>query len=169
METDNAQEVWETTTGGTFWVHVKDPRQPGGWAQKRFGGRGSKKITITVEEREFNQELVSEDYQQHDPFTNGLLVRVSPKVVERSEYELTDEDLLKVLAWEDDDKFEAYLRAVESEVIVRRFLALAGKNASKWRYDQIQQFVDVKYHIGKTSKVAKEIFEDDAKYADADL
>ena len=165
----NAQEIWETTTDGTFWVHVKDPREPGGWKQKRFGGRGVKKVTLTVEEREFNQELVSEDRQEHDPFTNGLLVRIHPKDVERGQNELPDEELIKILAIKSDDAFEKKLKSFDSEVVVRRIFELSEKSASKYRYDVIKDFVEERYRIGKTSKVVKEIMTDDAKYADADL
>ena len=170
METSNAQEIWETTTGGTFWVHVKDPRQPGGWGRKKFGGKGIRKITLTVEEREFNQELVPEENLHLDPFHNGLLVRIHPKDVTRGDYELTDEQLLQLLQIEDDAVFGEQLEGMKSsEVVVRRLLALADKNATKARFETIQEFVDDHYRIGKTSRVVKEILEDDAKYADADL
>ena len=169
METSNSQEIWEATTESTHWVHVKDPREPGGWKKKKVGGRGTKKITLTVEEREFNQEIVDEEFREHDPFANGMLVRIHPKGVERGESELTDEELTVLLQVEDDDTFEAELKKFRSEPLLRRLLALAEKTTTMWRYRSIEEYVKGKYAIGKTSKVVREIYEDDAKYADADL
>lgn len=166
---ENTQEVWEVTNESTVWVHVKDPRVPGGWSQKRVGGRGTKKVTLTVEEREFNQELISEEYQHLDPFTNGIMIRTHPKTVTRGEYELTDDDLVTLLRAEGDEDFEKVLKSIESEVVVRRIFALAEKHATVTRYNVIQSLIDQRYRIGKTSKVVKEIIEDDVKYADADL
>ena len=40
--------------------------------------------------------------------------------------------------------------------------------ASLMRHTLIQDLVDDRYRIGKTSKVVKEIYSDDAKYADTD-
>lgn len=167
--TKKAQEIWESTTGGTTWVHVKDPRNPDGWVQKKVGGKGTQRITLSVEEREFNQELIAYESKHHDPFTNGLLVRISPKAVERGGNELTDDDLIELLQTKDDAAFEAQMVAIESEVVLRRLLEHSRKHASMLRHEAIQTLVDDRYRIGKTSRVVKEIIEDDARYADADL
>jgi hypothetical protein len=167
--TGKAQEIWECTTDGTTWVHVKDPRNAEGWVQKKVGGKGTKRITLSVEEREFNQELVAYEKEEHDPFTNGLLVRISPKTVERGENELSDTELIEKLGIVDDAAFEADLAKIESEVVVRRLLDLSKRHASMLRHEVIQNLVDDRYKIGKTQKVVKEMVEDDAKYADADL
>lgn len=171
MEQDNkqAQEIWETTTGGSTYIHVKDPRNPQGWVLKKVGGRGSKRITITVEEREFNQDLVPYEKAHHDPFTNGLLVRISPKDVTRGENEVTDEDLVAYLKEEEDDVFDLYLSSLTSEIVVRRLLELSKRHAPMYRHEQIVSLVDERYRIGKTQKVVEEIFADDAKYAGVDL
>lgn len=164
-----AQEIWETTTGGTTFVNVRDPRNPEGWTRKKVGGRGSKRITVTVEEREFNQELVAYENQHLDPFTNGLLVRISPKTVERGANELTDDQLIEVLKGSDDAAFEQTLQGMTSEVNIRRLLDLSKKHASMLRYEVIRDLVDDRYSVGKMSKVVREALADDAKYSDADL
>jgi hypothetical protein len=171
MEQDDkqAQEIWETTTGGTTYVHVKDPRNPNGWVQKKVGGKGSKRITITVEEREFNQELVTYENQHLDPFTNGLLYRVSPKTGERSQYEISDEELVALLKGGEDEDFEETITKTASEVILRRMLFLAERNATMHRYNFLKDAIDSRFQIGKTSRVVEEMMNDDAKYAGADL
>ena len=165
-----AQEIWEATTGGTTYLHVKDPRNPEGWVQKKVGGKGTKRITLTVEEREFNQELVPYEKQHVDPFTNGLLVRISPKDVKKGEKEKTDAELVAIFGL-DDDGFAEALRSplFESEIIARRLFALAEKHATMVRYKAIEALIDDRWSIGKTSKVVAEMENDDSRYAAADL
>src|SRR4051812_38200495 len=103
--TKKAQEIWEVTTEGATYVNVHDPRVAGAWIQKKVGGGGSKRITITVDEREFNQELIAYENQDQDAFSNGLLVRIMPKDTERTRFERTDAELTALLEDEDDDSF----------------------------------------------------------------
>lgn len=167
--TASQQEIWEATTGGTTYVSVRDPRNPDGWTGRKVGGKGSKRITLTADEREFNQSLVQYENQHLDPFTNGLLVRIAPAEGERGENEKTDEQLVALLQIQDDDMFQAILDSTKSEVIVRRMLALAERNASMMRYEAIRNVVDERYRVGKTSLVVRELQADDARYSDADL
>ncbi len=167
--TENVQETWETTTGGTVYVQVKDPRQPGGWRQTKVGGKSAKKLRITVEEREFNQELIPEDNQEHDPFLNGLLVRTHPKDAPKGVNELSDADLIEMLQMDSDEVFMEAVKSLASEVVLRRLVALAERHTNLLRLQELQAFVDAKYRVGKTSKVVAEMIADDAKYADADL
>lgn len=164
-----AQEIWESTTGGTIFLHVQDPRNPRGWVMKKVGGKGSQRITLTVEEREFNQDQVAYENKEHDPFTNGLLYRIQPKSAERSQYEVSDEELVTLLAAGEDEDFEADVRKISSEVILRRMLFLAERNATMWRHNLLRDVIDERFKIGKTQAVVREIFEDDAKYAGVDL
>lgn len=162
-------EIWEATTEGTTWVSVRNTRVPGAWTERRVGGKGSKRLTITVEEREFNQEALPYENKHMDPFTNGLLVRISPKETTRTQYELVDDDLLEKLAIKDDAAFADYMMTVDSEVIIRRLLALARKHSTMARHQAIKEIVDGRYSVGKTSRVVQEAAEDDARYADTDL
>lgn len=168
-QTRKQQEIWESTTGGQAWINVRDPRNPDGWTQKSVGGRGTKRITLTVEEREFNQELVAYENEHLDPFTNGMLVRISPSDTVRGKNELTDDDLAGVLRIEDDERFTSEVNAIDSEINMRRLLTLAEKHTSKMRYEEIQAVVDQRYAVGKTSRVVKEIYEDESRYAGADI
>lgn len=165
-----AQEIWETTTGGTVYVHVKDPRNPNGWVQKKVGGRGTKRITVTVEEREFNTELVTYENAAHDAFRNGLLRRISPKDPEdKGANEISDDELIEYLKLDDDNLFTEYYQSLESEVVLRRLLVLGERNASMYRYNELKSYVDAKYALGKTQRVVQEMYDDDARYSGADL
>lgn len=160
-------EIWKTTTDGVVWLNVKDPRNPGGWRQQKVGGKGSKRITLSAEEREFNQELIPFENAHLDPFQNGLLVRMNAE--ERGENEYTDEQLKEMLAVEDEPLFTEQVEAITSEVVLRRLLALAEKIAPLPRLEFVRGVVDARYRVGRTSRVVKEIYEDDERYAAADL
>lgn len=159
------QETWQSTTGGTTWVSVKDPRHPDNWVQRKVGGKGTQRITVTVEERLFNEELVAYDSLHHCPFRNGLLVRILPKGVERSQFELNDEELVLLLQGGEDEEFQATIEKTDSEVILRRLMFLAERNATMWRYSALKDLIDARYAKGKTSQVYREIEADEARYA----
>jgi hypothetical protein len=163
------QEIWESTTGGTTFVNVKDPRNPRAWITKKVGGKGTQRITVTVEERLFNQELVTYENGDHDPFLNGLLVRISPKDAEKGENEVTDDYLIEQLRDRSDEAFTTYLKSLRSEIVLRRLQSLAERHAPMYRFNEIQTEVDARYPIGKTSRVVSEMMHDDARYAGADL
>lgn len=165
MASQKAQEIWECTTGGTVYVNVKDPRHADAWTQKKVGGKGTKRITLTVEEREFNQELVPYEKKQFDPFLNGKLVRISPK----DDRELTDDALVERLKGLNDEAFDEWLNAIDSEIVVRRLHTLAREHSTVARYETIGDLIAQRYSIGKTSRVVAEIMEDDQKYARADF
>lgn len=169
MATQKAQEIWEATTGGTTYINVRDPRNPDGWTRKKVGGKGTKRITLTVEEREFNQELVPYEKKHFDPFSNGKLIRIHPKDVERGENELSDADLVDSLKLDDQALFDEWLASINSEVVIRRLYALAREHSTVARYEAIGDVIDERYHVGKTSKVVREIMDDDRKYAGADF
>lgn len=163
---NNATEIWETTTGGTVWVQVKDHRIPGAWRSMKVGGRGSSRLRITTEEREFNQELIPFENAHLDPFTNGTLVRTKGT---RGENELSDEDIIEILQIDDDAEFNARVNAIGSEVLLRRLLKAGERHTNVLRLQELQEVVDTRYAVGKTSRVVKEMYEDDARYADADV
>lgn len=164
------QETWEATTDGTVWVQVKDPRVPGGWRGQKVGGKSRKKLNISIEEREFNQELVPEENAQHDPFQNGLLVRTMPKAAEdRGPNELTNDQLLEIFAVHDDDLFEQAVTSIDSEVVLRRLASLAEKNTTYARLQIIQDLIQQRYSVGKTSRVVQEAMDDESRYIGADF
>ena len=160
-----AQETWESTTGGTTFINVKDPRNPDGWVHKKVGGKGTQRITLTVEERLFNQDLVAYENTHLCPFRNGLLVRIAPANSERGQFELKDEELLLLLQAGEDEDFEVTIEKTTSEVILRRMLFLAERNATMWRYNKLKDLIEARYAVGKASQVYREIEEDDRKYA----
>lgn len=152
----DAQEVWELVIPGQVFVEVKDPRHRGSYTQRRVGGNASRRVQLSVEERLFNQGLVAYGHEDQDVFTNGMMIRILPKTEERGEYELTDAELVTWLTEDDDDQYDALIREVDSEIILRRMLTLAEKKATKWRYDLLENLIRDRYLVSKSSKVAIE-------------
>lgn len=162
-------EVWEATTTGTTWLHKKNPQVAGTWRQHKVGGRGSQRITLTVEERLHNQELMPYENSHLDPFSNGTLIRISPLDGDRSPSEVTDPQLLELFEIGSDDVFAAEINEITSEVVLRRLLALAEKHASMVRYNTIRDLVDDRYKRGKTQTSVKDLFRDDGTFRGHDL
>lgn len=152
-------ETWETTTGGTVWVWVRDPREAQGYRKQRVGGStGSKILRITTDDRRFNQEQVVDEMLLSDPFTNGLLRKTDEKHVDDviATYHLTNDDLMQLLELKDADAFEGEITDIHSELVLRRLAALADKHATVGQRDFIQELLEKKYGKGGTQQSIRE-------------
>ncbi len=161
------EEVWACTTGGTVWVWKTDPRNPRNFVQKMIGGPGNVKLKVTVAEREHNEDLIAWGNEAQCPFRNGLLVRLLPKlpVEERGQFEMTDEELKALLKGGSDEQYEDTIAKTESEVILRRMLALSAmdRSTSIGRLDFLVNTIKERYPQGRGSKFVDEINEHEQK------
>lgn len=164
-----ATEVWEAVTEGTTWLHKKNPQVAGTWRQHKVGGRGSKRITITVEERLHNQDLIQYENEHLDPFTNGTLVRISPTDGARGVSEVTDAQLLEMFEISNDDVFLAEVDEITSEVVLRRLLTLAEKHATMVRYSMVRDVVEARYKRSKTQTSVADLYTEDGRFRGHDL
>jgi len=73
QQVETVEEVWETTGHG--WVYVQTTGVDGNLRTVKAGGRPGQKLRITEYDRLKCQERVLSDI--HDPFGNGMLVRIS--------------------------------------------------------------------------------------------
>ena len=147
-----AVEIWEAVTPSVVFVSVRDTMN-GGWKQKKVSTQGPKRIQITVEERRFNQDNIPEENLHLDPFSNGQLICVQGDA--KSQYHLTDDDLVTILTLEDDAAFEEAITDTTSEVILRRLLSLGQTKASHVRFEFIRDLVDERYRVGGTQKTVQ--------------
>lgn len=164
-ELKDLEEVWASTTGGTVWVHKKDTLRPGNWVEKMIGGPGNVKLKLTVEEREHNQDLVAWGNEHQDPFQNGLLVRVLPKDVERGRFELTDDELKLLIKGGTDEEFADTIQKADSEVILRRMLALAAEDRAtpNGRLTDLADLIKERYPQGRGSAFYEDLQEQRAR------
>lgn len=162
-------EVWEAATEGTTWLHKKNLQVAGTWKQHKVGGRGSQRITLTVEERLHNQEMMPFENEHMDPFTNGTLIRISPENGDRSASEVTDAQLLELFEISNDDVFSAEVGEITSEVVLRRLMKLAEKHATMVRYNAVRDMVDDRYKKNKTQTSVADLFREDGTFRGHDL
>lgn len=161
-ETETVSEVWECTTGGTVWVQLKDTRNIGAWRPQKVGGKANRKLRITVEEREFNQDMIPyDDAEILDPFKNGLLVRTHPKPADKPDAGTSDADLISILTQRSDEKFEAQITGIQGEIILRRLLALAETHSSYTRHQFLDAVVRERYQVGKTQAAVRDQFQEE--------
>lgn len=154
MSTEREMEIWEITIPGTVFVSVRDPRLPGGWKQTSVSGKGNKKLTISKDEREFNEEQLPEGNIHLNPFRNGILLCRQGELAEAKQY--TDEELTAFLELDEADFKDAF-EALPTEVLHRRLLAIAEKKATVQQHALLKDFVDEKYRVGGTQRTVREM------------
>lgn len=158
-EEDRVIETWESAVPGVIWVWLYDRREDR-YTKHSIGGRGSKRLHISRDDRKYNQELVPMENRQHDPFTNGALRFI--EAANRDEtldirYHMTDEDLAQMFEVRDTDLFMEGIKGIESELILRRLEALAEVQATVAQYQAIKDLVRERYPIGGTQKSVREM------------
>jgi hypothetical protein len=150
-----AEEVWEMQTGGRVWVETTLDKSRGTTKMKSVKGKGSR-LRIDVEDRKLAQERVRDP--RHDPFTNGLLVRIDANQQEeettKSESAKTDEELLAVFKVKAQAKFRAALEDF-TEIALRRLVHLAEENSDTVTANQlaiVKETCEAKFGVnrGKT-------------------
>jgi hypothetical protein len=159
-------EVWEIIIPGTVWVWTYDRRNDK-YQKQRVGGRGgggSKRLQISVDDRRFNQQQVVDEMRGYDPFTNGSLRRISGPDLDPEEdylltdkYHLTDDQLRGLLEVKDEAIFGDEVREIESELILRRLLAVAEKDGTVWQFELLRALVEERYPVGGTQKTVREM------------
>lgn len=161
-------EIWEIVTQITVWVWVYDRRNDTYKKQRISGGPGggSKKLSITVGDRRYNQSLVIDEMKDHDPFSNGTLLRLSgPALSEDEEYldtsnHKTNAQLLEFFEVTDAPMFEEAVEVLQSETLVRRLHSLAKKSGLAWQLDIIEAVIDVRYRVGGTQPTVAQMIKD---------
>lgn len=169
-EDDNAPEVWQLTGKGTLWLYKYDRREDR-WTKHRFGGSsggGSGRVELTVGERRYNQgRVVPENRLEHDPFTNGRLVRLTgPEDAELdTKYHWTEEHYKTLLELRDMDIFREEVESITNELILRRLYDFARTKATVEQLEFVRNLVTERYPIGGTQRVVQEMLDEEAKRA----
>lgn len=148
-------EIWESTTDSAVWLWLLDPiAGRGAWKHQQVGGQnGNRRIQMTVRERRYNQDRIDSRNAQFDPFLNGLLICRQGKTQSPRAY--TDAQLIELLniSSDQDEAFETVARGLlQYEVVVRRLLGLAERNAPSYRRDLLEGLIDETYRVGWTQR-----------------
>lgn len=149
-----AQETWEAQTNSTIFLYKKD-RRSGDWKSERVGGpNGKARIRLTVEEREYNQEMIPEENAHLDPFKSGRLVRVDAV----SEGIATREDLVALLSSNEED-FPLVVEDIEDELTMRRLLEVAATDGRMWQVELLRDEIDDRYSVAKSQRAVLEMMQ----------
>lgn len=148
-------ETWEIQVPGSTWVWIYDRRSQG-YDQKRVSGRrGPKRVTLTREEREYNEELAHEDSQHLNPFRNGTLARV----VDGEKVDaVTDDDLRVYLSLDGEAAFKEAVEEIDLELTIRRLLNLAAVEGRMFQVEILRDVVDERYRVGGTQPTVEEMY-----------
>lgn len=146
------EEIWEVQVSGTIYLQVTTHNRYGQPMQSDLAlgpNRVGHQFRITTEDRIWNQERVQD--AQHDPFTNGMLVRCDADQSQdedtASEHAVSAADLQQV--------FELHGKAFENavqkfnEVVLRRLYDLGDAlDATHKQQDYLAELIKERYGKG---------------------
>lgn len=161
--TDKIIETWETSAPGTTWVWTYDRREDK-YVEQRVGGReGSGRIHLSRDDRKYNQERIPTENRMLDPFTNGAL-----RLIESSDrdetldirYHYSEADLSEMFEVRDEKLFADMVSEIESELIIRRLLAMAEKSGTQAQTTILKESCDARWPIGGTQATVRAMIEE---------
>lgn len=124
----DGKETWEMQTGGTVYVESLIDPVRGLTKMLKASGKGAR-VRISTMDRKLAQERTRE--KKHDPFTNGLMLRVDSDQQEDEETAspsaMTDSGLTKLFAFKQQARFRAAIGDL-TEVSFRRLMALSEED-----------------------------------------
>lgn len=146
VEALEATETWEIQIPGSIRIWVMD-RRHGGYVTKAVNGRrgkGPRRITLTKDERLYNQELVPQENRRFDPFLNGSLVQI---VDGKKQGDLTDEAIGAYLELESESAFSEAINDIRGELTHRRLLTLAAHKGRMWQVEMLRELIEDRYPV----------------------
>lgn len=158
---DKVIETWESAIPATVWIWVYDRREDR-YNQQAVGGRGSRRIHLTRDDRKYNQELMPVENEGLDPFTNGSLRLLGAATRDENldvRYHLTDEELSQFFDVRDPDLFLEGVRDITSELILRRLADLSVSTGTQAQAEALKELVSTRYPIGGTQKTIREMID----------
>lgn len=163
---DKVIETWEARKGeSSCWVYTWNRREDR-YESTRVGGPGSQKLHITRDDRKYNQSLVPEEGIHHDVFTNGTLIFLSCATADENlntRLHLTDVEFKQMLAIRDEDQFAAAIGNINSELVLRRLLALAEKEGTVMQVEKVKSLIAEQWPTGRPQRLVAEIAAEEAR------
>lgn len=147
-------ETWEIQVPGTIYVLKLDRRRDEYEKVRLNGTKGPKRVTLTRDDRKYNQEQIRPEYRQHDPFANGALAQV----VDGELVGITDVELGEMLQIREMDEFEEFVSSIDNELTARRLLAVARTEGTMAQYEVVRDHIDDNWKVGGTQPTVEEMF-----------
>lgn len=155
-------ETWETTTESTTWVQTWD-RRTEGYKATRVGGRsGSRRLSISRDDRRYNQEMLPLENKDLDPFTNGNLRLVSTKDTDEeldTRYHQTDDELREYFELRDEDAFREAIGTITSQLLIHRVLRIAEVEGTVVQLAVVRDLLQERWPIGGSQRTWREMEE----------
>lgn len=164
---DKVIETWESVIPGTVYVWLYD-RRDDRYIKQGVGGRSSKRLHISRDDRKYNQELIPVENVQHDPFTNGALKFVEAATRDETldmRYHLDKSDLEQLFKVRDVNLFLEGIKDIESELVLRRLADMAEDHATVTQNEALKDLIRERYPIGGSQPSMKEELEAEQRMA----
>lgn len=147
-------ETWEVQVPGTIYVLKLDRRKDEYVKTRLNGTRGPKRVTLTRDDRKYNQEQVRPEYVKHDPFQNGALAQV----VDGELVGITDVELSEMLQVREMADFTDLVSSIDNELTARRLLAVARTEGTLQQYEVVRDHIEDNWKVGGTQPTVEEMF-----------
>lgn len=146
-------EVWEIQIPGGCHIQRFDQRRQEYVLVKLHGSNGPKRITLSKDDRIYNQEMIRPDYKKHDPFENGTLARVEAGNL----VGITDGDLAEMLSVRGAE-FRSLLASIENELTARRLYDLAQRDGTMEQVEALRDLIEERWRVGGTQPTVAELY-----------
>lgn len=170
-EEDKVIETWESVIPGTVYVWTYD-RRDDRYIKTGCGGRSSKRLRISRDDRYYNQELIPIENRQHDPFTNGALKLMESATRDETldeRYHLSLQELKQLFEVRDVDLFIEGIKDIDSELVLRRLADIAEEDATVPQRDALKDLIRERYPIGGTQKAVREMLATEGSLVDSKM
>jgi hypothetical protein len=152
----NVKEKWEVSIPGTVSVWTYSKRGDD-YVKTQAGGRHSKFLYITTDDRHYNQELIPDENRHLDPFRNGTLRLVSDVVdtdLDVSNH-LATQDLQAIVA--DRAGFSDRIHGMDNELILRRLLAVTEEDGTVLQVESLKALLFERYPVIRPTAEEREL------------
>lgn len=146
-------ETWEVQVPGTVYVLKLDRRKDEYVKTRLNGTKGPKRVTLTRDDRKYNQEQVRPEYAQHDPFQNGAMAQV----IDGELVGITDVELGDMLSVRGEE-FDELVASLDNELTARRLMGVAKTEGTVAQYEAIRDYIDERWKTGGTQPTVEEMF-----------
>lgn len=166
-EEDRVVETWESVVPGATYLWTYD-RRDDRYIKSAVGGRHSRRLHITRDDRKYNQELIPIENKALDPFTNGSLRFLEAATRDENldtRYHLTQEELTDLFEVRDVELFVEAIKDIGSELILRRLAAIGEDKATVAQLEALKDLIRERYPIGGTQASLREDFATSSRLA----
>jgi hypothetical protein len=145
-------EIWEIQVPGGCRVQRFDIRRQEYVLVKLHGTSGPRRVTLSKDDRIYNQEQIRREWKHLDPFENGTLAQV----VDGKLRGVTDEDLAEMLTIRGRE-FDGLVAGMTNELTARRLYELAQREGTMDQVNALRDKIEDTWRVGGTQPTVAEM------------